>query len=153
MKDFEENFGANFLHQFFGSEFPVANEPTIRYTDASNPLLVKSFAFAVDTGRVAMRLSNSWETRTIGDQLLRSSASVAANAEEANGGSSPRDFASKIGIALREAREASFWLRYCHNLGLINDEEFLRLHPVAIELVRMMSKIRSTTISTYNLKR
>lgn len=45
------------------------------------------------------------------DQLIRSATSVGANYTEANGASSKRDFANKISICKKEARESLYWLR------------------------------------------
>jgi four helix bundle protein len=44
-------------------------------------------------------------------QLVKSGASVGANLEESVDGQSKPDFTSKQCIALKEAREARFWLR------------------------------------------
>ncbi len=45
------------------------------------------------------------------DKLIRSATSVCANYTEANGASSKRDFANKISICKKEARESLYWLR------------------------------------------
>lgn len=44
-------------------------------------------------------------------QLIRSATSIGANTEEANEGQSPKDEASKLGIALKEVRETRYWFR------------------------------------------
>lgn len=44
-------------------------------------------------------------------QVVRSSGSVGANVEEAQGGQSRADFISKMNLALKEARETGYWLR------------------------------------------
>ncbi len=50
-------------------------------------------------------------TRIIVSQLVRAGTSVGANYEEAQASHSRADFASKCGIALKEARETHYWLR------------------------------------------
>ena len=47
----------------------------------------------------------------ISKQLLRSSTSIGANVEEANAGQTKRDFATKMSITSKEARETRYWLR------------------------------------------
>jgi four helix bundle protein len=47
----------------------------------------------------------------IARQILRSGTSVGANLEEAKAAQSRRDLVSKFSIALKEAREAHYWLR------------------------------------------
>jgi len=44
-------------------------------------------------------------------QLVRSGTSIGANYCEANNASSPADFAYKIGLCRKEARETMYWLR------------------------------------------
>jgi four helix bundle protein len=47
----------------------------------------------------------------IAPQLLRAGTSIGANLEEATGGQTKPDFVTKTCVALKEAREARFWLR------------------------------------------
>jgi four helix bundle protein len=58
----------------------------------------------------------AWE---IAPQLLHAATSIGANLEEATGGQSKRDFIAKVCIALKEAREARFWLRLISVSGLL----------------------------------
>jgi four helix bundle protein len=44
-------------------------------------------------------------------QILRAGTSIGANLEEAKVAQSRRDLAAKFSIALKEARETSYWLR------------------------------------------
>ena len=60
-------------------------------------------------------------SRDIIDQLIRSGASIGANANEARGAESRADFAHKMGIALKEARETSYWLAFVEHAGITND--------------------------------
>lgn len=49
--------------------------------------------------------------RLLSRQLFRSGTSIGANLEEAQAGHSKADFICKIEIALKEGREACYWLR------------------------------------------
>jgi four helix bundle protein len=49
--------------------------------------------------------------RQLAGQLVRSAGSVGANLQEAKAGQSKPDFIAKTFIALKECREAWFWLR------------------------------------------
>ena len=64
----------------------------------------------------------------IAPQVLDAGTSIGANLEEATGGQSKRDFIAKVFIALKEAREARFWLR------LISVSGLLPSHVVAADL-------------------
>jgi four helix bundle protein len=48
--------------------------------------------------------------KKIADQLIRCGPSIGANYEEAHGAQSGADFAHKLQIALKEARETRYWL-------------------------------------------
>jgi len=67
--------------------------------------------YGVRAIKVADSLPRTLAGRRIGDQLLRSSISIGANYEEAQGSESREDFVHKLQIALKEARESNYWLR------------------------------------------
>jgi four helix bundle protein len=75
-------------------------------------LAERTFEFAVRVAKLCRSIkAPDLTARTICGQLLRASTSVGANLEEAQAGYSRADFASKCCIALKEAREAHYWLR------------------------------------------
>jgi four helix bundle protein len=67
----------------------------------------------------------AWE---IAPQFLRAGTSIGANLEEASGGQTKADFIAKVCIALKEAREARFWLR------LISESHLLPAEAVRADL-------------------
>ena len=70
----------------------------------------RSFAFACDIVRLYRVLERSIPG-SLARQVLRSGTSIGANLEEAKVAQSRRDLAAKFSIALKEARETSYWLR------------------------------------------
>lgn len=110
-----------------------------------NPLREKSFAFAVSIGKIAMPLCEDRKTYYAGNQLLRSSSSVAANVSEANGASSPKDFVAKLYIALKEARESNFWIRYAIELKLLKNEAIKQPIADLDEVIRILKAVIKTT--------
>ena len=52
-------------------------------------------------------------------QLLNSGTSIGANVEESVGASSRKEFAHKLEIAYREARETRYWLRLLRDIELL----------------------------------
>ncbi|TAK13740.1 MAG: four helix bundle protein [Acidobacteria bacterium] len=76
--------------------------------------------------------------RHIVDQLFRSASAVGACLEEAEAASSRRDMAHKQGIALREAREAEYWLRMLLGAGVL-PERLQPLRKEAGELVAILT--------------
>jgi four helix bundle protein len=73
--------------------------------------------------------------RRIADQLLDAGTPVGAKSEEAKSAYSRREFAVKNCIALKEAREAAFWLRLIIACDLTADSEARRLLKEAGELI------------------
>jgi four helix bundle protein len=56
----------------------------------------------------------------ISKQLLRSATSIGANVHEASAAYSKKDFAHKMSIASKEARETQYWLKILHEGSLVN---------------------------------
>jgi len=71
----------------------------------------RTIRFAVSTFRCLDALPKAVSSKVIAFQLGKSASSVGANYHEANRGSSPADFASKIAIVLKECAESQYWLR------------------------------------------
>ena len=75
-------------------------------------------------------------------QLVRSSGSVGANYIEANEALSDKDFAMRVKIARKEAKESRYWLRLIDTGGIPDvDRERDGLLQEALELRRILSAI------------
>jgi four helix bundle protein len=66
--------------------------------------------FSAAIWTLTQRLPRTRAGRHVADQLLRSGTSVGANVYEARAAESRADFIHKMQVALKEAREAYFWL-------------------------------------------
>ncbi len=104
----------------------------------------RTFQFAVRAVKLVRRLPRSLDAVEIGRQLIRSGTSVAANVEEAHGAESQRDFAHKMGIARKEARESRYWLRLISAALMDKEPEVQALTQEADEPVRILSAIITT---------
>lgn len=74
-------------------------------------------------------------------QVTDAVTSAGANLEEAEAGSSRRDFVAKSRIALRELRETDYWLRIIKAARLGGSESVGPLLPEARELVAIVTTI------------
>lgn len=74
-------------------------------------------------------------------QLARATFSVGANLEESAGAQTRADFAAKVAIAAKEAREAQFWLRLAAESGVLNAEEHTMLAGESREIAVVVSTI------------
>ncbi len=71
----------------------------------------RAFEFAVRVANLLSVLPKNQAILEYSKQLIRSSGSIGANIEEADGALTKKDFINKLGIARREARESKHWLR------------------------------------------
>lgn len=72
----------------------------------------RAFDFALPIVRLCRALEKRPSCdRVLSRQLLRSGTSIGANVEEAQAGRSRADFINCYAIALKEARETTYWLR------------------------------------------
>ena len=81
------------------------------------------------------------------DQLFRSATSVAANYAEASVPESRKDFAHKIGIALKELVESRMWLRIIALKQYVEPQALASLLSECNELIRIF---HASVITTRN---
>jgi len=100
----------------------------------------------VDYGLAAMEfceaLPRTAAGRHIGDQLLRSATSVAANYAEASEAESPADFVHKLKLAQKELKESRVWLLFAARLFPGDAVESLKAE--SRELLLMIGKSINT---------
>ena len=76
-------------------------------------------------------------------QLLRSATSIGANVEEAQAAQSKKDFAAKMAIASKEARETRYWLRLLEGSNFLSGFDGgpdlkSRIHSIVSVLTRII---------------
>jgi len=99
----------------------------------------KSFQFSLKI--IALyKILVSQKEFIISKQLLRSATSIGANVEEATAASSKKDFAYKMSISSREARESKYWLRLLNESDLVEVDLKEYLNDVE-ELIRILTAI------------
>ena len=94
----------------------------------------RSKKFALDVLALLKRLLASAESRSIGDQLIRSATGTAANYRSARRSRSDVEFIARIGVALEEADESALWLEIITESGMSTEEEAFRLMDEADQL-------------------
>jgi len=104
----------------------------------------RAMDFAVRCAKIVRCLIRNQTSLEYTKQLIRSSASIGANIEEADGAISRKDFVNKMAIARREARESRYWLRLIVLAGVAtaaNKTEFYDLAREAEEILLILSSI------------
>jgi four helix bundle protein len=77
--------------------------------------------------------------------MLRSATSIGANVEEATAAQSRKDFASKMAIASKEARETNYWLRLLKDSQICHQLDYSTHIQNSSELIRILTAIVKTT--------
>lgn len=114
-----------------------------------NIIVKKSYSFALEIIKVYRFLINEKKEYVLSKQMLRSGTSVGANIHEAIASESKKDFIHKLGIAVKEARETSYWLNLLKDSDYINTEQFKILNNNCDEITRILNSIILTTKERY----
>ena len=118
------------------------------YEFKENIIVQKSYSFALKTVTLYKELAEQREY-VLSKQLLRSGTSIGANIHEVVASESKKDFLHKMGIALKEARETSYWLNHLKDSSYISFETFNSLHSDCQSMIRILNSIILTTKDRY----
>ena len=109
---------------------------------ARRDLRERTFEFAVRVMKMCRVLKPAdLASRVIAGQLLRAGTSIGANYEEAQVSHSRADFACKCGIALKEAREAHYWLRLLAATDTVAELRLADILAECNELIAVLTTI------------
>lgn len=106
------------------------------------PLQERTRIFAISVISLVRGLKVSYLNSNIVQQLLRSSSSVGANYYEASETDTKRDFANKIRIARKEAKESVYWCDLL--LETVESEHKLSVTEIkdeSMQLVKILAAI------------
>nr|WP_320119042.1 four helix bundle protein [uncultured Marinifilum sp.] len=103
------------------------------------------FDFSIFVVNEVRRLPVSNEYRVISYQILKSATSVGANFEEAQAAVSKADFANKVAISLKEARETNYWIRIIIAISTATGE-WARLEKESNEIIKILGSIYNKTL-------
>lgn len=113
-----------------------------QFTSPPQEIGERAFAFAVRVVRLCRTLEKKpGVSRTLANQLLRSSTSIGANLEESKGGQSSADFLSKVSIALKESRETHYWLRLLVASDIAAEKQLARLLDECNQITAILTTI------------
>ena len=109
-----------------------------------NIIKEKTYQFALDIVCLYKKLQENKEY-IISKQIVRSGTSIGANVEEASAAQSRKDFAAKMAISSKEARETHYWLRLIRDSQLCMNIDVDPLIEDCEELIRVLTAIVKTT--------
>ena len=117
----------------------------IRREDYSGETLAMRLeAFGGNIVRVCESLPRSRPGRLVADQLLRSGTAAGAHYNEAQGAQSTKDFIHKVSLALKEAREARYWLGVARGAGYAADHDVGQLAQEATQIIAILHSSQTT---------
>ena len=105
----------------------------------------RTLDFAVRVLKMVDALPKTTAGKTIGNQIARSSTSVAANYRAALRAKSDADFINKITIVLEEADESGFWIELAERAELLPSKRLKDLLQEAEELTKIFNATRTST--------
>src|SRR6516162_3547393 len=91
--------------------------------------------FALRVLKVVRSLPSNAEGRLLGNQLLRSGTSVAANYRAVCRARSRAEFLAKLAIVIEEADETAFWLEFLAEASMIPEPRLRDLISESSQLV------------------
>jgi len=107
-------------------------------------LKARTKVFALNIIKMVKALPEDRIGRVLGNQILRSGTSVAANYRSACKARSKADFISKITIVEEEADETSFWLELLMESETMNSDFIKSLHRESNELTAIFTSSGKT---------
>lgn len=111
----------------------------------NNLIVDKTYRFAIKTVFLYKQLTQEQKEFILSKQLVRSGTWPGANIQEGLAGESKRDFISKFSIALKESREAHFWLRILRDTEFISKEKATEYLNDCEEIIKILSSIVKTS--------
>jgi len=103
--------------------------------------------FATEVLALSNRMGRTASGRYLANQLLRAACSAGANYQESRGAESRADFIHKMHIALKELREALYWLTLVERSRLVTGGSVSALVTEADELVSILVRALVTAKS------
>ncbi len=108
---------------------------------SENPIVVKSFAFALRIVKLCRYLVDEHKEFTLSRELLSAGTNIGRFVKGGVSGESRDSFITNMGRALQKADETEYWLQLIHFAGFLNEKEFESIETDRKELAKMLTKI------------
>jgi four helix bundle protein len=112
---------------------------------ASENLKLRTKLFALRIIKMVENLPETKTSKTLGNQVLRSGTSAAANYRAGCLAKSKRDFINKLKIVEEEADETIFWLELLEESGIFSRDKLLPIKTEAHEILKIIIASIKTT--------
>ncbi|MBX3282463.1 MAG: four helix bundle protein [Acidobacteria bacterium] len=113
-----------------------------------NPIVTKSFAFALRIVKLSRYLADEHKEFTLSRELLSAGTNIGKHVKEAQSSESADGFPKYMGMALRRADETEYRLQLIYFAELIKEHEFDSIEADRKELAKMLTAIVKTSRSS-----
>lgn len=114
-------------------------------TAEDNIIMKKSKIFALRITKLYKYLSAEYREYVLSKQLLRSGTSIGANVYEATFAQTKAEFASKMTIALKEAKESQYWIELLTESDYLSEKEGKNILEDCQEIIYILLAICKTS--------
>ena len=111
---------------------------------SGNVVAEKSLEFAVRVVKLYQYLQRDKTEYVMSKQLLRSGTSIGANIWEGKEGYTKKEFAAKMGIALKEASETEYWIELLYRTKYLTKDQYESIRADCVELLKLLTSIINT---------
>lgn len=112
-----------------------------------NPVLEKSFAFALRIVKLYKYLGEDKTEYVLSKSVLTAGTHIGKHVKEALNGESRNAFISEMAIALKRASETEYWLELLHQADYLDEKAFISINNDCQELIRLLTSIVKTSKS------
>ena len=107
----------------------------------------RAYRISLDIHRASLKFPDI-EQHALADQIRRASKSICANLAEGFGkqSHSKAEFRRFIGMALGSADEMRMWVRYCLDLGYVDEATWMRWRDEYQTIAKMLQTLRRKSV-------
>ena len=110
-----------------------------------NPILEKSFAFALRIIKLSKYLNEDKREFILSKELMVADTNVGKHVKEAVNAESRQVFINEFAIARRKVSEAEYWLQLLLQAELLTFAEFQSIEMDRVEIAKMLNSIIKTS--------
>jgi four helix bundle protein len=109
-----------------------------------NPILEKSFAFALGVIKLCKYLNEEKREFILSKELLIAGTNVGKHVKEAVNAESRQTFINEFAIARRKASETEYWLQLMFQAELLTFAEYTSIEGDRVVIAKMLTSIVKT---------
>lgn len=110
-----------------------------------NPILEKTFAFALRIVKLNRYLIEEKKEFTLSKELLVAGTNIGKHVKEAVNAESRETFVFEMGVARRKTSETEYWLQLLYQADFLNDSQHNSIQKDREEIFKLLTSIVKTS--------